>query len=59
MKQKLDIGFLNSVLRYIAGSSMGTDALNEFFMFVQPDFFKAASYFSGRHCRILVFSNRL
>ena len=59
MKQKLDIGFLNAVLRYIAGSAMGTDAPNEFLMFVQPDFFKAGSYFSGRHCRILVFSNRL
>ena len=59
MKQKLDIGFLNAVLRYIAGSAMGTDALNEFLMFIQPDFFKAGSYFSGRYCRILAFSNRL
>ena len=59
MNGHLSRPFLNAVLRYIAGSAMGTDVLNEFLMFIQPDFFKAASYFSGRHCRILAFSNRL
>ena len=59
MQKQLDIGFLNAVLRHILRSTVDADAPNEFRMFVQPNFFKAASYFSGRHCRILAFSNRL
>ena len=34
MKQQFNIGFLKAVLRYIAGSAMNTDALNEFLMFI-------------------------
>ena len=59
MQQQLDIGFLNAVLRHILRSTVDADTPNEFRMFVQPDFFKAGSYFSGRHCHILAFSNRL
>ena len=57
--QQLGISLLNTILSDIAGSAIDTNTLNEFLIFTQPDFFKAASYFSGRHCRILAFSNRL